>query len=79
MIDAIQTGVDDVDELISVLLSTNMFVAGVFACLFDNILPGDPEDRGITKWRTQADEDNEKVINTVYGKPFRRFHNFFKE
>ena len=42
----INTGNDDLDELIEVLMSTNMFITGFIAMVFDNLLPGTPEDRG---------------------------------
>ena len=44
--EAISTKSDEFNELASVLLSTNMFVGGFFAVLFDNLLPGTPEERG---------------------------------
>ena len=36
----IDTGSDDADELIEVLLSTSMFTSGFLGCFLDNILPG---------------------------------------
>ena len=44
--EAIQTNSESFNELVSVLLSTNMFVGGLFAVIFDNLLPATPEDRG---------------------------------
>lgn len=44
--EAISTKSEEFNELASVLLSTNMFVGGFFAVLFDNLLPGTPEERG---------------------------------
>ena len=34
------TGVDELDQVIKVLLSTNMFVAGFLGFFLDNTLPG---------------------------------------
>ena len=76
--DAIQTNSDAFNELSSVLLSTNMFVGGLFAVLLDNLLPGTPEERGLTSWRTQAEGDDESVVNQVYGAPFVRFNRVLK-
>ena len=77
--DAIQTNSDAFNELASVLLSTNMFVGGLFAVLFDNLLPGTPEERGLTSWQDGGDDgDDASVVDQVYGAPFKRFNRVFK-
>ncbi|KAK2148012.1 hypothetical protein LSH36_521g01021 [Paralvinella palmiformis] len=43
----IDTGYSEVDQLLTVILTTEMFVGGVLACLLDNILPGTMEERGM--------------------------------
>lgn len=38
--DAVQTGNEIADGVITVLLSTTILVGGVVGCLLDNIIPG---------------------------------------
>ncbi|XP_060081994.1 solute carrier family 23 member 1-like [Ylistrum balloti] len=49
----INTGVNELDQAISVLLSTAMFVGGMLAFVLDNTVPGTDEERGILVWRSQ--------------------------
>ncbi|OWF47685.1 Solute carrier family 23 member 1 [Mizuhopecten yessoensis] len=49
----INTGSDIVDQIMTVLLSTSMLVGGVLGFVLDNTIPGTPEERGLTKWRSQ--------------------------
>ena len=50
---AIQTGSEVADSIITVLLSTSMFVAGVLGFVLDNTIPGTPEERGLIAWKKQ--------------------------
>ncbi|EDO43651.1 predicted protein [Nematostella vectensis] len=52
----IQTGYRELDQIITVLLSTNMFVAGFVGCILDNTVPGTPEERGMVLWKKQLDD-----------------------
>ncbi|XP_076469674.1 solute carrier family 23 member 1-like [Babylonia areolata] len=47
---AIDTGSQLADNVLTVLCSTSMFVAGVLAFVLDNTVPGTREERGLTKW-----------------------------
>nr|XP_002124192.1 solute carrier family 23 member 1 [Ciona intestinalis] len=47
----IQTGVMEIDQILSVLLETSMLVGGILALVFDNTIPGTESERGIVKWR----------------------------
>lgn len=49
--DHIDIGVDELNNIIRILLSTHMFVGGVIAFILDNTIRGTPEERGLTKWR----------------------------
>ncbi|XP_064614591.1 solute carrier family 23 member 1-like [Liolophura sinensis] len=49
--DAIKTGSDVADQILTVLCSTNMFVGGFCGFVLDNTVPGTEEERGIRKWR----------------------------
>ncbi|KAK6165829.1 hypothetical protein SNE40_022666 [Patella caerulea] len=70
----IKTGSEGVDQIITVLLSTSMFVAGLIAFVLDNTVPGTLEERGIIKWREskKADDDHKSPSSdlTVYNLPF---------
>ncbi|XP_045176439.2 solute carrier family 23 member 1-like [Mercenaria mercenaria] len=57
--DVIQTGNDVVDQILTVLLSTSMFVGGALGLILDNAIPGTEEERGIKKWRTALSEDGD--------------------
>ncbi|XP_052101655.1 solute carrier family 23 member 2-like isoform X1 [Mytilus californianus] len=48
---AIDTGSEDLDQVLKVLLGTAMFVGGVLGFILDNLVPGTLEERGILKWR----------------------------
>eukprot|EP00794_Sanderia_malayensis_P003770 gene3770-4292_t len=41
----------EADEIIEVLLKTNMAISGCIAMILDNLLPGTDEERGLKKWR----------------------------
>ncbi|XP_075062085.1 solute carrier family 23 member 1-like [Mixophyes fleayi] len=68
----ISTGIKEVDQTITVLLTTNMFVGGFFGCLLDNTIPGSDEERGTSAWHKQmhAGETNGSVGQSCYDLPF---------
>ncbi|XP_078492590.1 solute carrier family 23 member 2-like [Ciona intestinalis] len=47
----IQTGVIEIDQILTVFLETAMLVGGLLALLFDNTIPGTESERGIVRWR----------------------------
>ncbi|KAG4076097.1 hypothetical protein HA402_011443 [Bradysia odoriphaga] len=47
----IQTGSEEADNLIQILLSTGMFVAGFIGFVLDNTISGTDEERGLTRRR----------------------------
>ncbi|KAL7981252.1 hypothetical protein Chor_002148 [Crotalus horridus] len=47
-------GIDSIDQVLNVLLTTAMFVGGCVAFILDNTIPGSPEERGIRKWKKGA-------------------------
>uniref|UniRef100_A0A3Q3X3K6 Uncharacterized protein n=1 Tax=Mola mola TaxID=94237 RepID=A0A3Q3X3K6_MOLML len=49
---SIRTGVAELDQILTVLLSTEMFVGGFLAFCLDNTIPGSREERGLVKWRS---------------------------
>ncbi|XP_042301227.1 solute carrier family 23 member 1 isoform X2 [Sceloporus undulatus] len=52
--DAIDTGIAEVDQILRVLLTTEMFVGGGIAFLLDNTIPGTEEERGLIQWKAGA-------------------------
>ena len=69
-------GVDELDQIFTVLLKTSMAVGGIIACLLDNLIPGTAEERGIKKWRKlTADRTTSNVASIhVYDLPFGIFN-----
>ncbi|XP_055370456.1 solute carrier family 23 member 1 isoform X2 [Betta splendens] len=48
---SIRTGVVELDQILTVLLSTEMFVGGFLAFCLDNTIPGTRQERGLVDWR----------------------------
>ncbi|CAK1596588.1 unnamed protein product [Parnassius mnemosyne] len=46
----ISTGLEALDAVLQVLLSTSILVGGVIGCLLDNLIPGTDEERGLEAW-----------------------------
>ncbi|XP_042213697.1 solute carrier family 23 member 2-like isoform X2 [Homarus americanus] len=73
----IQTGEPVVDQIITVLLQTSMFVGGTLGFILDNTIPGTPEERGLLKWNAHLqnpeDKDEDNIQNQqlkCYNLPF---------
>ncbi|ESO97390.1 hypothetical protein LOTGIDRAFT_56652, partial [Lottia gigantea] len=67
----INTGSVIVDQIFTVLLSTNMFVAGLLAFFLDNTIPGSEEERGIKAWREKdKNASDDGSSSHVYDIPF---------
>ncbi|KAK2139278.1 hypothetical protein LSH36_1893g00002 [Paralvinella palmiformis] len=58
----IHTGVPEIDQILTVLLSTGMFVGGVVGFTLDNIIPGSEEERGLKAWRNIFHNDDAKEM-----------------
>ncbi|XP_033762509.1 solute carrier family 23 member 1-like isoform X2 [Pecten maximus] len=68
---SIDTGSDVMDQIISVLLGTNMFVGGLIGLVLDNTIPGTDEERGIKKWREMTSlTEGDTKRSAVYDIPF---------
>ena len=52
-----KAGSTELDQIISVLLKTNMAVGGVTAAILDNLLPGSREERGLDAWKSTRNFD----------------------
>ncbi|XP_069485439.1 solute carrier family 23 member 1-like [Ambystoma mexicanum] len=68
----IDTGLREVDQVLTVLLTTYMFVGGFFGCLLDNTIPGTDEERGTSAWQRQIQGDgaNDGTGQSCYDLPF---------
>ncbi|XP_075298373.1 solute carrier family 23 member 1 isoform X3 [Opisthocomus hoazin] len=55
---AIDTGVPELDQILTVLLTTEMFVGGTIAFVLDNTIPGTQEERGLVQWKAGAHSDS---------------------
>lgn len=67
--DVIQTGEPELDQIITVLLRTNMLVGGITGLLLDNTIPGSREERGMLVWNSKAGGTGHSG-NHVYDLPF---------
>ena len=67
-------GVPEIDQIITVLMSTSMAVGGLVGLILDNTIPGTIEERGLKAWRQHLSGDNDDQIPTasikVYDLPF---------
>ena len=71
--EALKTGSEVVDQIIVVMLTTSMFIAGALGFILDNTIPGSLEERGVIAWRSQASQhvDPDLANNLkVYDIPF---------
>ncbi|XP_058469760.1 solute carrier family 23 member 1-like isoform X1 [Solea solea] len=70
--DFIKTGVTEVDQVLQVLLTTNMFVGGFLGFFLDNTIPGTKRERGLLAWGKEHHEDCSSTLMTgqVYDLPF---------
>lgn len=68
----INTGNAVVDQILTVLLRTNMFVGGCVAFILDNSITGTDRERGISSWRDSSLENLSKLPQEirVYNPPF---------
>ena len=67
-------GVPEIDQIITVLMSTSMAVGGLVGLILDNTIPGTTEERGLKAWRQHLSGDSDEQFQTasikVYDLPF---------
>ena len=69
-------GVDEIDQIITVLLSTSMAVGCIVPLILDNTIPGTIEERGMVGWgdnpdaNSKVEEKFEVAPIEVYNLPF---------
>lgn len=64
---AINTGIQELDGTLSVLLGTTILVGGFLGCFLDNIIPGTKEERGLTAWEKEMSLESD-TTSDVYEK-----------
>ncbi|KAL9967144.1 hypothetical protein ACROYT_G025317 [Oculina patagonica] len=71
---AVDTGVSEIDQILTVLLKTSMAVGCLVALILDNTIPGTIEERGLKAWRQHLSDDSDDQFQTVsikvYDLPF---------
>ncbi|XP_038651578.1 solute carrier family 23 member 1 isoform X5 [Scyliorhinus canicula] len=50
----INTSIPEINQILTVLLTTEMFVGGCLAFILDNTIPGTKEERGLVQWKEGA-------------------------
>uniref|UniRef100_UPI003AB0EF70 solute carrier family 23 member 1-like n=1 Tax=Centroberyx gerrardi TaxID=166262 RepID=UPI003AB0EF70 len=70
--DFLATGVQELDQVLHILLTTNMFIGGFFGFFLDNTIPGTKQERGILAWNKAHLQDSSNPLGTedVYDLPF---------
>ncbi|XP_015250104.1 PREDICTED: solute carrier family 23 member 1-like [Cyprinodon variegatus] len=68
----LETGVKEVDQVLSVLFTTHMFIGGFLGFFLDNTIPGSKRERGLHTWNTEHLEDSSHALASeeVYSLPF---------
>jgi len=70
---AIKTGSGDLDQIISIFLSTSMFLGGTVACFLDNILPAKGNERGFAEFQHKEEkEDTRGMSADIYNFPLMK-------
>ena len=71
-VNPIQTGSATVDNILTVILSSSMFLAMLLGFVLDNTIPGTDEERGLIKWQNQHKTDDLSNVEKLkcYDLPF---------
>ena len=62
------SGEPEIDQIITVLLRTNMLVGGIAGFVLDNTIPGSREERGKVVWNSEVTDVGNRAH--VYDLPF---------
>ncbi|XP_055499053.1 solute carrier family 23 member 1-like isoform X1 [Leucoraja erinacea] len=67
----INTGIPEVNQILTVLLTTEMFVGGCLAFMLDNTIPGTEKERGLVQWKEGALANSDTCVDVkTYDFPF---------
>ncbi|XP_041863889.1 solute carrier family 23 member 1 isoform X2 [Melanotaenia boesemani] len=64
---SISTGLAELDQILTVLLSTEMFVGGFLAFCLDNTIPGTQKERGLVEWRCPVSSSSSSTYDLPVG------------
>ena len=75
----LNVGVAEIDQIITVLLTTSMAVGCIIALILDNTIPGTEVERGLKSWRqhlssTDGDDQFQTAPIEFYDLPFGLKH-----
>ncbi|XP_077329863.1 solute carrier family 23 member 1 [Lithobates pipiens] len=59
----IETGLPELDQILTVLLTTEMFVGGCIAFFLDNTIPGTQKERGLVQWKEGANATSDTCVD----------------
>ena len=64
----IDTGSVTLDSVITVVLTSSMFIAMLLGFILDNTMPGTPEERGLVAWQGQHQAGDQEEEEEMQGK-----------
>nr|XP_046266483.1 solute carrier family 23 member 1 isoform X3 [Scatophagus argus] len=64
---SINTGLAELDQILTVLLSTEMFVGGFLAFCLDNTIPGSRQERGLVQWKSSSSSSSSSSYDLPLG------------
>ncbi|GAB6022696.1 hypothetical protein CHUAL_006791 [Chamberlinius hualienensis] len=67
------TGIETLDQVFKVVLSTNMLLGGLLGFVLDNTIPGTDKDRGLVAWRSlhcRPNDDSSSGDLATYNFPY---------
>lgn len=70
---AIETGYKMLDQILTLLLGTGIFIASLLGFILDNTIPGTDDERGLNKWLTttsEATDSSEEEKTCSYDIPY---------
>ncbi|KAK1161017.1 solute carrier family 23 member 1, partial [Acipenser oxyrinchus oxyrinchus] len=60
---SINTGVPVIDQILTVLMTTEMFVSSCLAFILDNTIPGTVKERGLLEWKEGAHANSDMTVS----------------
>ncbi|XP_063682846.1 solute carrier family 23 member 1-like isoform X2 [Bolinopsis microptera] len=67
---AIQTGNEEFDQLVAVILTSGMIIGAVIACFLDNTIPGTDKERGMESYKLATKACSDKaLLEKIYYEP----------
>ncbi|XP_045169652.2 solute carrier family 23 member 1-like [Mercenaria mercenaria] len=73
----VQTGNEQFDRIMAMLLGNPNLVGTIIACFLDNTVPGSDEDRGIAAWQVSDDDANAGHDKTKFNEGYEVYSPLF--